>query len=123
MFGGEVFKLANCDPWVDYKVRDLWIAGLLQARKLTFAVAEVMYVQTQQNVTYHKNNLRALEEWERNRQAEEDIAEEREKLRMILDPPKIYPRYIAWAESFRVPKCRREVWVLEGPSCVGKTEW
>eukprot|EP00975_Prorocentrum_lima_P006814 1466615-Prorocentrum_lima.AAC.1 len=50
----EVFELANCQPWTDYKVRDLWIAGLLQARKLSFAVVEVMFVKTQQNVAYHK---------------------------------------------------------------------
>eukprot|EP00975_Prorocentrum_lima_P026523 5578310-Prorocentrum_lima.AAC.1 len=60
-----------------------------------------MYIKTQQNVAYHKGNLRALEEWERNKQAEDDIASEREALRKILEPAKVYDQYPAWAASFR----------------------
>eukprot|EP00975_Prorocentrum_lima_P004543 984086-Prorocentrum_lima.AAC.1 len=48
-----------------------------------------MYVKTQQNVAHHRAHLRALEEWERGKQAEEDMVAEQEKLRKILHPPSV----------------------------------
>ena len=122
---GSIFTTGTNEPFVDYPVKAEWITAYWQAEKLTDARAIEQYILCKRDVVRHIANVREQQRLRREIVVETDAAAVQARLRLAKKPRVHVPRVEhEFLEQFRdAALSRRKFLVLEGPSCVGKTEY
>ena len=120
---GVLMQLMNRKANVDYLVSEQWIWNLLQGGKITTAAAKVEFTNCTKNVI---RNLQNLEAYARERIAAK-LRQKLEATETILQMGRAPFRKLTavedWLRTFDSVKERRRFLVLDGPSCLGKTQF
>jgi len=122
---GSIFTAGTNEPFVDYPIKAEWITAYWQAEKLTDSRAIEQYILCKKDVARHIANVREQQRMGREVLVETDATIVQARLRLAKKPriyvPRVEEEFIS---QFRDPSlARRRFLVLEGPSCVGKTEY
>ena len=122
---GSIFTAGTNEPFVDYPIKAEWITAYWQAEKLTDARAIEQYILCKRDVCRHIANVREQQRLRREVLVEADATTVQARLRLAKKPRLYVPRVEEeFMGQFRdASLARRRFLVLEGPSCVGKTEY
>ena len=114
----------NAEPFHDYHVNPEWITNILQAGKVTVAVARELYLRGAKNVVHHLQNLERVEAEQRNltlrARASHITAVRAAQITKFKEVP-LVTQY--WLPQFQHIKPRYAFLVLQGPSGTGKTSF
>ena len=120
---GRVDGGGNVHMFKDYLVQGDWILQLLQGEKITCAVARSMSVHTVRNLP---GMLRTLSAYE-TASAEEALASHVRAVQAELQHNRCPFKHIdvvsEWLAEFDVLRARYRFLILDGPSCVGKSQF
>ena len=120
---GRVDGGGNVTMFKDYLVQGDWILQLLQGEKITCAVARSMSVHTVRNLPGMLRTLSAFE----TASAEEALASHvravQAELRQGMCSFKHIDVVAEWLAEFDVLRARYHFLILDGPSCVGKSQF
>ena len=110
---------------MDYAIKAEWITAYWQAEKLTDTRAIEQYILCKRDVVRHVANVREQQRLRREQVVEADASTVQSRLRLAKKPRVFVPRVEReFLDQFKDSSlARRKFLVLEGPSCVGKTEY
>ncbi|NBO93730.1 MAG: hypothetical protein EBV06_15695 [Planctomycetia bacterium] len=120
---GQILSGGSLSPFKDYLVSGEWIMNRVQANKITYEMARLELVRSAKNLP---RLLPALEKWKKKRnlimlESRKVLAEQ--GVAALRKPSRHVPAVHAWLALFRATRMRYKFLVLEGPSCVGKTQF
>ena len=123
---GKVMCASSRSPFKGnnaYNVSPEWITQGLQGGKMTYANAKCEYIKCCRNVAHNLHNLEKI--CLENRQIHLLARASAVKLELEKGrrPSKSYALVDAWLEDGRACRRRYRFVVIEGPSCVGKTQF
>ena len=123
---GKVMCASSRSPFKGnnaYNVSPEWITQGLQGGKMTYANAKCEYIKCCRNVAHNLPNLEKI--CLENRQIHLLARASAVKLELEKGrrPSKSYALVDAWLEEGRACRRRYRFLVIEGPSCVGKTQF
>ena len=120
---GQILSGGSLSPFKDYLVSGEWIMNLVQANKITYEMARLELVRSAKNLP---RLLPALEKWKKERDLitlESRKIQAQQGVAPLRKPSRHVPAVDDWLASFRATRMRYKFLVLEGPSCVGKTQF
>jgi hypothetical protein len=120
---GQVFMACTHEAFRHYTVNPMWIANNVQSGKFSVADARKQFVLCGKNLAHNLANL-SLQEREMASIALQDRKDHVwAELRRLVRPSKTYPDVDRWLWKQTHIRFRQPFLVLEGPSCLGKTQF
>jgi hypothetical protein len=122
---GSIFSTGTHEPYHDYPIKAEWITSYWQAEKLSDTNAIQEYVKCKRDCVRNVNNVKENMRLRRTLASQGSNDEVQQRLHG-LKRPRVYVEAV---EKVFLPQfanmtlSRRKFLVLEGPSCVGKTEY
>ena len=123
---GKVHWASSRSPYKGknaYSVNPEWITQALQGGKITFGHAKSEYIKCCRNVSHNLQNLERLCLENRQTHVLARASAVKFELEKERRPSKRYALVDAWLEAGRACRRRYRFLVIEGPSCVGKTQY